>query len=514
MTSAPAKSLRRRWDRRLLRAQGLLDGEQADRVLPWLGAFGVFLVLTALAAAAIRSGESGSGLAPWLQAAWRREHGWAGTPVGGVDPARATWSLVSEPILFLTRFVPPEAVFTLVQAAAIGLAVIPLWRLAREDAELRVGASVTVCLAMVLAPALQRTNLTTFHPEVIALPSLLWAYRAARENHTYRYAALVLVVLACRADLGVTVAALGLVLASQGRRLQGLVTAVVGTAWSLAAVVALDPEVPDRALTPAGEFVARSVTPLAVLPRLFSDPLSTARELLAEPSVLFVVVVLAPLLFLPLMAPRLLAVAAPGLVLAMIADQAVQREAQRGVLDLSPAAAHVAPSLSFVFIATVYALERIGTRSVTRVNVDRRVLLALLAGASAFFVTEAPTSPYRQPWDWGSRDRIDWARRVATDPIQGDDRVAASPRVTVLVAERAHLLELPPGPEDLTEARIAAVADQVDVVVLDTSEDPAFNNPNGWNPDQREAVLDRFAAHGFDGTFADEGIYRLERTDS
>ncbi len=510
--SGAGKSLRRRWDRRLLRMQGLLDGEQADRLLPWFGSFGVFLVLTALAAAAIRSGEPGSGLAPWLQAAWRRENGWAGSPVGGVDPARATWSLVSEPILWVTRFVPPEAVFTTVQAAAIGLAVIPLWRLAREDAQLRVGASVTVCLALVLAPALQRTNLTSFHPEVIALPALLWAYRAARQDHLYRYGALVGLVLICRADLGVTVAALGLVLASQGRRLQGMVTAVVGTGWSIAAVIALDPQLPDRALTPAGEFVARAVTPLAVLPSLFTDPIGAVRELLAEPSVLFLVVVLAPLLFLPLMAPRVLAVAVPGLMLAMIADQAVQREAQRGVLDLSPAAAHVAPALSFVFVATVYALERIGTRSVTRVNVDRRVLLALFAGASLFFVTEAPTSPYRQPWAWGSRDEVDRARHLAVTPIEPTDRVAASPRVTALVAERAHLVELPPGPEDLTDARVASVADRVDVVVLDTSEEAAPPNPNGWSDEQREEVLDRFAAQGFDEVFLSGGVYRLERS--
>ena len=139
---------------------------------------------------------------------------------------------------------------------------------------------------------------------------------------------------------------------------------------------------------------------------------------------LFLVVVLAPLLFLPLVSPRNMAAALPCLALAMIADTAVQRVAQRGVVDLSPAAAHVAPAMAFVFIALVFALERVGEVSVTRVNVDHRLLLALLFGATLFFLTAAPTSPYRQPWNWGSRDAVDGARLEAA-ALVGEERSVA-----------------------------------------------------------------------------------------
>lgn len=491
----------------------MLDGEKADRLLPWLLAGATFAVLVALDAAAVRSLDGGSGLGPWLQAAWRRQHGWAGSAVGGIDPARGSWSFVAEPVLWLTRFVPPEAVFTTVQAGAIALAVVPLWRLARDDAHLRVGASVVVSVAFVLAPTLHRTNLSAFHPEAIALPALLWAYLFARHDRWPGYAALVLLVLACRADLGLTVLALGVVVATQGRRVQGLATAAIGLTWSIVAVAVLDPTVPDRSLTPAGEFVARATTPLAVLPRLLTHPIAELRELLAEPSVLFLVVVLAPLLFLPLVSPRKLVMALPALALAMIADRSVQRVAQEGVLDLSPAAAHIAPALAFVFVALVYALERIGQLSVTRVNVDRRVLIALLAGASLFFVTEAPSSPYRQPWAWGSRDVVDAARLIAADRIGPSQAVGVSPTATVLVAERAHLVELPPDPVDLTIERVAAVSRQVDVVLLDTAE---VDGPTGdpvWTDQRRRRVLRRFEARGFRPTFEAQGVFVLVRED-
>ncbi len=505
-----APSVRRRWDRLVLRTLGRLDGENADRLIPWLGGALLFTVLVALDAAAIRSLDGGSGLAPWLQASWRRQHAMAGHPVGGLDPAHATWSFISEPIMWFTRFVPPEAVFSTVQALAIGLAVVPLWRLARNEARLRLGAAAAITTAFGLAPALHRANLSAFHPELIALPALLWAYLRARQGHWRRYFALILVVLVCRADLGVTVAALGALLIFEGKRRPGLATMVIGVAWTVVASVAIGPRAPDRALTPAGEFVARSVTPLAVLPRLFFDPIIEARELLAEPSVLFLVVVLAPLLFFPLMSPRKLFVAMPCLVLAMIADRAVQRVAQEGVLNLSPAAAHVGPAIGFAFVALVFALERVGVPSVTRVNVDRRVLLALLAGATLLFVAEAPSSPYRQPWAWGSRDAVDGARLLAVDRIGPDAAVAASPATSALVAGRARLLELPPAPEDLTAFRIDQVARNADVVLLDTSELDPRTGEAQWSTAQVALALSRFERRSFTLTFQAEGVYLLE----
>jgi hypothetical protein len=500
---------RRRWHRTVLRLQGRLDGEGADRILPWAFAASTFAVLLALDAAALRSLEGGSGVGPWLQAAWRREHGGSGIPLGGVDPATGSWSLIAEPVLWVGRFVPPLAAFATVQAFAIAIGVVPLWRLAREEARLRVGASSVVIAAYVLAPTLHRANLAAFHPETIALPLLLWAYLLALRGHWKRYAVLVALVLACGASLGLTVAGLGLVLFLTGARRPGWITAAVGVLWSFVAVVLVGPDLPQGTLTPAGEFVARATGPLAVIPDLAANPVARGAELLSEPAVLFLVLVLAPLLFLPMVAPRKLSGALPCLALAMIADAAVQDAAQRGVINLSPAGAHIAPALAFVFIALVFALERIGTPSVTRVNVDRRVLLALLAGATLFFVTEAPSSPYRQPWAWGSQDAVDGARLEAADLIGDDGSVAVSPSSTALVAERATVVELPLDAANLTDDRIAGRISRVDWILLDTNgSDPGANHPF-WTPSDRRRVLSTLADEGFKVVYAAQGIYLL-----
>ena len=207
--TATTPTLRRRWQRFVLRTQGRLDGESADRILPWTLAIGLFVVLAALSLAAVRSLDGGSGMAPWIQAAWRRQHGGAGTPVGGVDPAAGTWSLASEPLLLLGRFAPVPVVLVLFQSFVIAVGVVPLWRLARHEAHLRVGATSSILLAYALAPTLHRTNLTVFHPEAIALPALMSAMLQARRQRWVPYGVLVALVLAARADLGLSVAALG-----------------------------------------------------------------------------------------------------------------------------------------------------------------------------------------------------------------------------------------------------------------------------------------------------------------
>lgn len=498
MTSPAREGTRRALRRHVLRMQGRLDSERSDRILPWVFASGITIAFGLLHAAQARSLESGSGLAPWLQAVWRRANGGTGSPMGGLDPASG--SPMSEVVLLAARATDPETLFIVLQAGAIGLGVIPLWRLARDEAHLRVGATCVVAIAYALAPTLHRANLGGFHPELLAVPAVLDALRQGLNRRWWRFGVLVAVILSCRADLGLTVAAIGVFLASTGRRRPGLVTALVGGAWSVGALILIGPGIPDRRLTPADEFVARSTGPLAAIPEVLGDPIGALLTLLAEPAVQFLVLILAPLVFLPMVSPRRLLVAVPGLVLAMYADEAVQRQAERGVLDLAPAAAHIGPTVAIVFFALVFALERVGVPSVTRVNVDRRILLSLLTGAALLFAVESPTSPYRHPWTWGGSDAADGARLAAAELIPERIPVAASPSMSALIADRPLVSELPPEPSTLSDGRLSRITERVEIVLLDTTAQPDRNEPGPWTEETRDETLARFAEAGFEPT--------------
>jgi hypothetical protein len=501
-------SLRRRLDNVGLRVQGRLDGAWADRVVPWTAAAALFLLLAAMALAVVRQLDGGPGLGLWVQSGWRLQKGQgAATTLTGADPALEQWAFLAYPLLWASRWVPAPGLFAVVQAVALSLAVVPIWRLARDAAGLRTGTSVALVIAYALAPAVHAANLTALHPEVLAVPGLAWATLFARKERWWAYWACVAVVLLARADLGLAVAGLGFLGLTDGKRRAGIVTAVIGVAWTAAAVVIVQPELPERALTATQAFAAESSAPLAVVRTLFTDPGQVFADLVSQPSVTVVAAVFAPLLFLPLMAPRYLLPAIPPLVLGIAADQAVARVADPVGAVAQAGASQVVVAVVPVFFAAVVALRRIGRRSVTRINVDHRVIGALLLAAVVLFVQYAPSSPYQQPWQWGSRDELDGSRQAAIDAIGDRAGVTVSPQLTAMVAERAVVRELPAGPPDDTRPWDPPTTDGV---VIDTTAEDA-DGEDLWDGDDRRVLLMSLTTQGYRIRYDGNGIVALTR---
>ncbi len=503
----PPVALRRRLDNLGLRVQARLDAEWADRVLPWAIAAVLFVVLTAMALAVVRQLDGGPGLGVWGQAAWNVRRG--APPVSslaGGDPVVRQWSFVALPVLEATRWIPAPQALAGAQALALALAVVPIWRLARESVSLRIGTTTAVVMAYALAPTVHAANLSLFHPEALAVPGLAWATLFGRRKRWPAYWLCVALVLLCRADLGVTVAALGLLGVLEGDRRHGWITAGVGMAWTVAALVILDPRLPTGPLTAAQAFAAEGVAPLAELRTLFTDPVRGLGDLFSQPSLPVLVALFAPLLFLPLTATRYMIPALPPLVLGIAGDQAVQRLVDagdvRGWLGTSQVVVATVP----VFVAAIVALGRIGRRSITRVNLDHRLVGALVLAAAVIFVQNAPSSPYQQPWAWGSRDDTDQARLDAIDAVPDRAGVTVSPQLAALVAERRVVHDTWIGPPE----RAGSLRPTTRAVVLDTTATDG-NGSELWDAGDRAAVRAALRRQGYAVVFERDGILALTR---
>jgi len=159
-----------------------------------------------------------------------------------------------------------------------------------------------------------------------------------------------------------------------------------------------------------------------------------------------------------LTAPRFVMPAVPLYVLYLGADVEEGRLRE---------AAQTVPITVFIFVATVFALERAGTTIVKRVRVERRIILALLLTALIFFVRDAPTSPYFEPWQWAERDEFDQDRIAAIEELPGIDvPVRASPSLLPLLAERVGVFALDTSDDDLEQIVIDATTG-VDWLLLD-----------------------------------------------
>ena len=129
----------------------------------------------------------------------------------------------------------------ILQALALALGVIPVFFLA-----LQVGASeakaITLSYVYLLYPLIFNINLFDFHPEVMALPTLLGAIWLARQGKKVGFLVCILFVVGCKAVLSLTLVGMGLwLLIWERRRFFGGISLAMGIAWFLVATQVVIP---------------------------------------------------------------------------------------------------------------------------------------------------------------------------------------------------------------------------------------------------------------------------------
>jgi uncharacterized membrane protein len=491
--TAPTLPWRRRLDNLSLRWQARLDSSTADRVVPWAAAGLLFVVLAALALSQARGLRTGADLASFVQASWLINEG---------EPAFITLAeshlladqagFIVYPVAWLAGVVPAIPALLILQAAMLAIGIVPVWRIARRVAELRVGASVVVIAAYALYPPLHEVNLGGFTVAAVALPALLGAVLFALTDRWARFWACVVVVLLCRADYGVVVAGMGALLILRGQRRKGAAAVAVGFGWMLLALLVIQPYYSDGSFVHADAFAAYGTSPLGVTVGMLTDPFRVVADVFTETNFRILVMLLAPVFFLPLVAPRYLLPVIPLEILYLVANVAEGRTARPE---------HAVAITAFIFVATVFALVRIGRRSIERVNVDGRMLAALLLAATVFFIQDSPSSPYAEPWQWGGRDETDRSRLDAVDLIDDGAAVRASAVLLPLLAERPEVYRL----DTAGNPHVRRAADGVDVIVLDNE------SASDWDDDSRRRFQEGLDTLGFAEVFAENGVEVFER---
>lgn len=496
-------TLRRRLDNFSLRWQARLDSEPYDRTIPWVFALILFLFFVALALARARSLDGGVDLGVYTQAAFLIVED--GDPVvtveGGTHVLAQQAAFIVYPIAFLTKWLPVIPTLLVVQSAALALGVVPLWRIARRLANLRVGAAMVLVWAYGLYPAVHSLNLADFHPETIAVPALLFAALFGLSRRWIFFAIACAVAVMARADLALAIAGFGVLLMVEGRRRAGIITTGAALAYTVLAVAIIQPGYGSGSYAHVETFAAFGDTPGGIAWGMLTRPLDVLGDLVVEANFGVIVFLLAPVFFLPVVAPRYLLPVVPLQAIYLIA--AVEPEATFAQQTVAITA--------FVFLATAFALKKIGREGVEHVMVDRRVLGALMLVSAVFFIHDAGSSPYRQPWDWGGRDVADNARLDVIDLVDEDQSVRASPALVPLLAERhqIYVLETDDRPHVRRATEVpadqntdAADADRqmVDAVVFD--EAAAAH----WSDEERRVFRDGLARQGYERVFANEGV--------
>ena len=317
---------------------------------------------------------------------------------------------------------PSAMTLLLAQAALLAVGVVPLARWAQQAAGRR--AALVVAFGYGGSWGIASAVGFDFHEVVFAVPLLAFSLTALAARRMRAAVAWALPLLLVKEDLGLTVAAIGVLVAWYGHRRLGLATAAAGLLGTVLEVLVLIP-----AFNPNGTYAYWGG--LSGTSSAMSGPVSgtahvgllhqlTIGLITPETKVVTVLLLLAPTAFLAIRSPLLL-IAVPTLAWRFVStNPAYWGTGYQYSADLMP----------IVFAAMIDALSRWpgGVRAA-------RVHLVAAAAATAVLIPQYPLFQLAHPSTWTTGSRVAVARRILAR-IPDGATVSASNRLVPQLTSR------------------------------------------------------------------------------
>lgn len=220
--------------------------------------------------------------------------------------------------------VPRAETLIVLQVLWLCSGVLPLylWSRRRTDS---VGLALAVGLAYLLSPLVHAGALWDFHELTLAVPLVLWALWALAAGRPVALWISLAALLLVREEMGLVVAAFGLLAILEDQRRRGAAILALGLAWFALVALVFAPGTGIGAHADAlrGNLVeARSYRDLMLA--LLANPVRLVLELLRPEKAGYLLCLGAPLLLLPALGGRVLLLLLPGAaVLVLSANQYV-----------------------------------------------------------------------------------------------------------------------------------------------------------------------------------------------
>lgn len=176
------------------------------------------------------------------------------------------------PIALLYKLHPTVYWLLAIQALVLSLGALPTYQLAKQ-AKLTHFQSLAIAVSYLLYPLLFNINLFDFHPDIIAVPTLLWAVLAARQQKLGQFIIAIIIVLSCKEILGLTVAFLGIWLLIQKKtRIYGVLALGLGIIWFFVATHLIIPHFRSQELAGISRYSFLGNSILEIIQNLFLKP--------------------------------------------------------------------------------------------------------------------------------------------------------------------------------------------------------------------------------------------------
>jgi uncharacterized membrane protein len=221
---------------------------------------------------------------------------------------------------------------------------------------------------LLLNPAYQWLTWEFFHPDALAIAPLLFAYWAARTERWRWFAVFALIALACKEDVALALAVMGILVAWRGRRRIGMIVFAGSVAWYVLATRVIIPL--SNGIGPFYDtfFGDLGKNPAEVGVHVVTHPGEALDLATRGDRIRYYEMTFTPVAFLPLLALPVLLIGGPMLAVNVLSSFPYTREIRYHYASLV---------LVGVILATVEAIAFVGKRAGTR-----RFLVGLVIATS------------------------------------------------------------------------------------------------------------------------------------
>lgn len=331
-------------------------------------------------------------------------------------------AFVYYPLALLYRIYPDVHWLFAVQAIALSIGFLPVWLLSKQ-AGLSEAQAQAMGWVYLLYPLVFNIGLFDFHSEVLALPAFFWAVWAARSRKTWQFVWALVLILASKAVLSLTVAAMGVwLLLVEKKRNWGIAALIAGIAWFALTTQVIIPYFKgggEIAAVGRYQFLGSSVREMVL--NLFLRPDLILSHLFTRDNLEYLIYLALPVLWglIPRYFSPLIA-AIPALALNLLTDYQPQKTL---IYQYS------LPILPFLILAVLTALAA-GKSWLVR---PKWIMLWSLAGFVAFAKFGYFTSNYLQQKETWNAMRS----AIALVPAQGS--LLTSPQIAPHLSHRPKL---------------------------------------------------------------------------
>jgi uncharacterized membrane protein len=264
---------------------------------------------------------------------------------------------------------PSPNMLLVVQAVAVGLGALPVFWLARKH--LGTGrAGLGFALAYLLYPATGWLTLNEFHPVALATPLLCFAWWYLDEHRLVPFAFCAVAAGACKEEIGLVIAGLGIWYAlARGRWLAGAVIVAAGTLWSAVAIGVVIPHFNAGASSDFyGRYSEVGGSAGGILETAVTHPGRIVEAAFAHRDLHYLLQLLTPLAGLCLLAPLVLLAALPELAINLLSATPTQTSIHHH---------YTAGIIAPLIVGAIFGVKRIGRWAVPLAVI---VVLAALVG--------------------------------------------------------------------------------------------------------------------------------------